>query len=71
MYATDPNLAALAALEEEQVKKRLDKYRVPALDSLLTEKPEGYFRLMGAQVNGLSSKMARAVKVLQLTELLV
>ena len=67
MYSTDPNLAAL---EEEQVKKRLDKYKNPALGSLVTEKQEEYFRFLGAQVNGLSSKMARAVKTLQLTELI-
>jgi hypothetical protein len=47
----------LVALEEEQVKKRLEKYRTPALGDLALEKPEGFQRFMSLQLNGTATKL--------------
>ena len=57
----------LAALEEEQVKKRLTKYSGPGLGKLQVEKPEGYHRLMSVQLNGMATRIVRDVKVEQIT----
>ena len=60
----------LAALEEEQVKKRLTKYSGPGLGKLQVEKPEGYHRFMSVQLNGIATRLVREVKVEQLTRLI-
>ena len=65
--AADPDLVRL---EVEQVRKAMKKYNVPALGNLATEKPEGYKRFMLTQLNSMSTKLRREVKVEQSTRLL-
>ena len=58
--ATDPDLVRL---EAEQVWKAIKKYNVPALGDLATEKPEGYKRFLLTQLDSMSTKLRREVKV--------
>jgi len=61
---------AMAALEEEQITKRLEKYRTSALGDLSMDKPEGHQRFMSLQLNGTATKLIREVKVEQCTRLI-
>ena len=63
----DPDLLAL---EEEQITKRLEKYKSPSLGNLSSEKPEGFKRIMAVQLNGTATKFRREVKVDQCTQLI-
>ena len=65
--AVDPDLVRL---EVEQVRRVMKKYNVPALGNLAMEKPEGYKRFMLTQLNSMSTKLRREVKVEQSTCLL-
>jgi len=60
----------LAALEEEQVRKRLTKYSGPGLGRLQVEKPEGYHRFISVQLNRMATRIIREVKVEQCTRLI-
>ena len=58
----------LAALELKQVQKMMEKYNVPALGNLKTEKPEGYKIFKLTQLHSMSTKLQ--VKMDQSTRLL-
>ena len=62
IWAADPDLVRLDA---HQVQKAIQKCNVPALGNLAIEKPEGYKRFMLTQLNSMSTKLRRQVKVEQ------
>ncbi len=63
----NPNLVVM---EEQQINKRMQSYMAPALGHVPEEGQEGCSRFMSTQVNGMSSKPVRRVKVQQLTQLI-
>ena len=53
----------LVGREEQQIAKRLEKYAMPSLGDLPTEKPMGFRRFMMTQLNGMATPAIRASKV--------
>ena len=47
----------LAALEEDQVRKRLQRYSSPGVGRLQVEKPGGYHRFMSTQLNSMATRI--------------
>ena len=47
----------LAALEEDQVRKRLQRYSGPGVGRLQVEKPDRYHRFMSTQLNGMATRI--------------
>ena len=63
----DPDIASL---EEQQIKRRLEKYYVPSLGELPMKKPDGFRRFMATQLNGTATPAIRKAKIEQCTQLI-
>ena len=59
----------IAAMEDEQFRKREAKFMAPALGNIGYEPTEGCWRFMSLQVNSMSGKGVREVKIAQTTTL--
>ena len=59
----------LAGLEDEELEKRRAKFEAPPLGNLTYERQDGTFRLIMNQVDNLSTRKTREIKIGQMTDL--
>merc|ERR1712197_317049 len=57
----------IAAMEDDQFRKRESKFMAPPLGSIGHDPTEGCWRFMSMQVNSMSGKGVRDLKVAQMT----
>jgi len=60
----------IARLEEEEARRYYNRWHVPPLGNLTTERPSGVFRLMGGQVNGASTVVSRDKKIADISRII-
>jgi len=60
----------VAQIEAEEAQQYYDRWHVPRLGHLTTDRPQGVFRLMSGQVNGASTNISRDKKVSQISNII-